>query len=37
MYTHMLHDTENLTFSAAYRVGDPQIAAQPFAYARTDN
>ena len=32
-----VHDMENLTFSADYRAGDPQIAAQPSAYVRTDN
>ncbi len=37
MYVHMVHDTENLTFSADYRTGDPQIAAQPSANVRVDN
>ena len=32
-----VHDTENLTFSADYRVGDLEIAAQPSAYVCTDN
>ena len=32
-----VHDTKNLTFSAAYRVGDPQIATQPSVYVCTDD
>ena len=32
-----VHDTENLTFSADYRAGDPHIATQPSAYVHTDN
>ena len=32
-----VHDTENLTFSADYRAGNPHIAAQPSAYVRMDN
>ena len=31
-----VHDTENLTFSADYRAGNPHIAARPSAYVRTD-
>ena len=33
----LVHDTENLTFVAEYHAGDPQMAAQSFAYVCTDN
>ena len=37
MTNDMVHDTENLTFSADDRADNPHIAARPSVYVRADN